>query len=203
MPRRKPAPPASGHLRRSIAAAAARLMAEDGIADHAVAKRKAARQLGAADSEALPSNDEVDAELLNYQELFHGEEYHQRLLHLRRQALEVMKLLTEFRPCLTGAVLEGTAGRYTAIELDLFADSSKDVEIFLLSRDIEYRVHEMPRKGPHSPETRLNLEWEDCDVELNIYPPDAEREIPRGAHSGRSRVRARASAVIALLAEAA
>ena len=49
--------------RLRIAAAAARLMAEDGIDDFALAKRKAARQLGLGDSQALPANEEVEAQL--------------------------------------------------------------------------------------------------------------------------------------------
>ena len=44
-------------MRERIAAAAARIMAEEGIDDFALAKRKAARRLGAPDSEALPGND--------------------------------------------------------------------------------------------------------------------------------------------------
>src|SRR3990172_5650810 len=42
------------HMRARIAAAAARIMAEDGVEDFALAKRKAARQLGAEDTQALP-----------------------------------------------------------------------------------------------------------------------------------------------------
>jgi len=49
--------------RARIAAAAARLMAEDGIDDFALAKRKAAKQLGVVESQALPGNDEIEAEL--------------------------------------------------------------------------------------------------------------------------------------------
>ena len=57
-------------MRARIAAAAARLMAEDGIDDFALAKRKAARQLGASDTQSLPANDEVETELKAYQALY-------------------------------------------------------------------------------------------------------------------------------------
>ena len=201
MPRRKPAPPASQYVRRSIASVAARLMADDGISDFAVAKRKAARQLGASESESLPSNDEIEVELRSYQELFHDEEHRDRLRELRTAALDVMTALAEFRPCLTGAVLEGTAGRYAFIELDLFADSSKDVEIFLLSRQVRYAIDEAPHHGNFLPETRLRIEWEDEEVQLNVYPLGAERDAQRSPHSGKVRHRARASAVAALLQE--
>jgi hypothetical protein len=203
MPRRKPAPQSSGQLRRSIAAAAARLMADDGIEDFATAKRKAARQLGAAETESLPSNDEIEESLRDYQALFQGEEHREHLMALRQIALEVMAELADFRPCLTGPVLDGTAGRYAAIQLDLFADSSKDVEIFLLSRDVDYAADELQRRGPHSPETRLRLEWSGCEVELNVFPLSAERETLRNPHSGRARSRARPPAVAALLANEA
>ena len=62
-------------MRARIAAAAARLMAEDGIDDFALAKRKAARQLGATDAQALPANDEIEAELHAYRSLYEPEEH--------------------------------------------------------------------------------------------------------------------------------
>jgi len=42
-------------MREQLAHQAAKLMAEDGITDHAFAKRKAARQLGAADTSTCPA----------------------------------------------------------------------------------------------------------------------------------------------------
>src|SRR5438067_11880385 len=92
--------------RARIAAAAARLMAEDGIDDYALAKRKAAKQLGADDTTALPGNDEIEAELRAYQSLYQGEEQRERIRELRAKALEAMRLLSEFRPYLAGAVLK-------------------------------------------------------------------------------------------------
>ena len=53
-------------LRVSIAHAAARLMAEDGIEDYGQAKRKAARQVGATDARQMPTNDEIDVALTLY-----------------------------------------------------------------------------------------------------------------------------------------
>lgn len=196
MPRRKPAPPASSHLRQSIASAAARLMAEDGIGDYGQAKRKAAKSMGMGDGEALPSNDEVEAELRAYQALYQDEEQTERLRELRQMALEAMEFLADFRPYLTGAVLDGTAGRYAEIEMEVFADSAKDVEIFLLSRNISYEVAANRHQGPDAPETRLRLEWGDAGILLSIYPFQAERRQKAGSHPGR----ARAEAVAALLA---
>lgn len=198
MPRRKLAPSASSHLRRSIASAAARLMAEEGIGDYGAAKRKAARSLGAAEGEALPTNEEIETELRAWQSLYQEDEQRERVHDLRTTALEVMQLLAEFHPYLTGAALDGTAGRYSAVEIDLYADSSKDVEIALLSHGISYDISNNKRIGV---ETQLRLEWNDFPVLISVYPPVAERQQPKNPHSGRGRHRVRADAVIELLQE--
>ncbi len=58
--------PRQNGMRAAIAAAAARIMAESGIDNFALAKRKAARQLGATEKQGLPGNEEVEAELRAY-----------------------------------------------------------------------------------------------------------------------------------------
>ena len=57
--------------RSRIAHLAARLMAEDGIEDYSLAKRKAARQAGLGDTRELPGNEEIDAALQLYQAIYH------------------------------------------------------------------------------------------------------------------------------------
>ena len=203
MSRSKPAPRSDSGLRRAIASAAARLMAEHGIGDYGAAKRKAARQLGAGDGDFLPTNDEVEAELRVYQAIYQEDELRVRLRELRSVALEVMRLLEDFRPYLTGAVLDGTAGRYAEVEIEVFADSGKDVEIFLLSHDVRFDVAEQRRQGPDAPDTRLRLDWNGDPVLLSVYTLDAERQRKRSPHTGRSTQRARASAVATLLEEQA
>jgi hypothetical protein len=198
MPRRKLAPSASSHLRRAVAVAAARLMAEEGIGDYGVAKRKAARNLGAAEGEALPTNEEIETELRAWQSLYQEDEQRERVHDLRTTALEVMQLLAEFHPYLTGGALDGTAGRYSAVEIDLYADSSKDVEIALLSHGISYDTMDNRRIGV---DAQLRLDWNDFPVLISIYPPVSERQQPKNPHGGRSRQRIRAEAVIELLRE--
>lgn len=198
MPRRKLAPSASSHLRRAIAGAAARLMAEEGIGDYGAAKRKAARSLGATEGESLPTNEEIETELRAWQSLYQEEEQRERVHDLRTTALEVMQLLADFHPYLTGGALDGTAGRYSAVEIDLYADSSKDVEIALLSNGISYEISGNKRIGV---EAQLRLDWNDFPVLISVYPPVAERQQPKNPHSGRGRQRVRAEAVMELLQE--
>lgn len=125
-------------MREQLAYQAAKLMAEDGITDHAFAKRKAARQLGAADTQHLPSNQEVDEALHSYRALYQ-QKSHPGILHqLRAEALTTMQLLAEFQPYLTGSVLNGTAGEHSDINLILFSDDAKAVLLFLLKHKIDF-----------------------------------------------------------------
>ncbi len=182
--------------RASICDTAARLIAEEGVSDYSQAKRKALRQLGLPESTPLPSNAELEAALREWQAVFQDEEQIERIAHLRRKAAELMEILQEFRPYLTGSVLDGTAGRYAEIDLQLFADSAKEIEIFLLNRGIPYR-HATPRND--RAEAVLVVETEDAVANLVVYPTLDERISPKG-RDGRPRERARLAAVQSLLA---
>jgi len=126
-------------MREQLAHQAAKLMAEGGITDHAFAKRKAARQLGATDTKHLPSNQEVDEALHSYRALYQQSSHPVVLTRLRQEALELMRLLEPFHPYLTGSVLSGTAGRHSDINLTLFSDDAKAVLLFLLKLKIEFQ----------------------------------------------------------------
>jgi hypothetical protein len=77
---------------------------------------------------------------------------------MRMAAAEIMRELDAFRPYLTGAVLEGTAGRYSEDGIDLFPDSAKEVEIFLLNHDVAFEHREPRRNQPDGPsDARLRL----------------------------------------------
>ncbi|MBS0544326.1 MAG: hypothetical protein JSR40_11395 [Proteobacteria bacterium] len=175
----------SGNLRREIAALAARMMAEDGISDFGFAKRKAARQLGAVDAEVLPNNAEIEAELRAWQALYQDEEQPQRVREMRNAAVEIMRLLDDFRPYLTGGALDGTAGRYSELEIDLYPESAKEVEIFFLNQNVSYEHREPRRPPPDAPEAILSLDWGDIPVRLSIYPASAERRGRRGQERAR------------------
>ena len=188
-------------MRARIAAAAARLMAEDGVEDFALAKRKAARQLGAEDTQALPKNEEIEAELRAYQSLYQGEEQRERIRYLRRCALEAMQLLERFRPYLAGPVLSGTAGRYSDIDLQLFTDDGKAVEHFLLSRSIAYDISDERRFAGDQARavSILRVEWQGVPLNLAIYTLKEERGILKATLAGRPIERAGIQAVAQLL----
>src|SRR3990172_8362033 len=194
--------PKQQQMRPRIAAAAARIMAEDGIEDFAMAKRKAARQLGAEDTRSLPANDEVEAELRAYLSLYQGEEQRERILSLRTLALAAMQALAQFRPYLSGPVLKGTAGRYSDIDLQLFTDDSKAVEIFLLNRPIPYEATQQRRFAGDRERavSVLKLDWEGVPLNVAVYSANDERGTLKTTPAGRPIERAGIRAVAQLLA---
>ncbi len=192
------------HLRQLVAQQAARMMAEEGIADFAFAKRKAARQLGMLDSKCLPGNAEIEAALRMHQEIYHAEEHAAALHRLRADALVTMRMLEQFDPHLAGPVLDGTAGRHAETDIHLFADSDKEVEIFLLNNKIAYQTGE---KSYHYGNERrkvpvFTLEGPSGPIRLMIFAPEDARTPPRSAVGGGAITRARPMAVESLLNEA-
>jgi hypothetical protein len=192
-------------MRARIAAAAARVMAEDGVDDFALAKRKAARRLGAPDSEALPTNDEVEAELRAYRALYQADDHDRILAELRQVALDAMQALAEFSPYLTGPVLTGVAGAYSEIDLQLFPDSAKDVEMFLLNRGIPFATREGRRySGDRAHAASVfTLEWHGVPLRLSVLDRRDERVALKTSQAGRVMDRAGIAEVGALLRDGA
>jgi len=191
-------------MRVRIAQEAARLMAEQGITDFYVAKRKAARHLGAPDTRNMPRNAEIEEALASYQRLFHAGEQAVHLADLRLAAIQAMRFLADFSPRLVGSVLSGTAGPHSDINLHLFADTAEQVALFLMEQSIPYdsklkrlrlgrdETQEFPvfgfRAGEHA-------------VELTVFPSEGRREAPRSPVDGKPMCRASLQDVELLLGE--
>jgi hypothetical protein len=189
-------------MRENIANIAARLMVEDGIEDYAQAKRKAARQAGAADSRQMPTNDEIDLALARYRDVFQSD-HTATLRTLRELALTVMKEFAAFNPHLTGSILRGNAGRYADIHLQLFCDSPKSVEHHLLNREIPFRTEEA-RFYAGDMELRaavLVFERDAYEVYMTLLSPRDLRLSLRTTPSGKPIERANLDAVARLLAQ--
>jgi hypothetical protein len=125
-------------MRERLAHVAARLIAEDNITDFAYAKRKAAKQLGALETQHLPSNKEVEEALHSYRSLYQQTSHPDVLHELREEALAAMQLFSEFNPYLTGSVLSGTVGEESDINILLFSDDAKAVLLFLLQHNLDF-----------------------------------------------------------------
>jgi hypothetical protein len=161
-------------LKEEIAAAAARMIAEEGM-DYATAKRKAQEQItGGRRSrhtrEALPSNEEVEDAVREYQQIFQSDTQPARLLALRIKALALMRLLKDFSPTVTGAVANGTAGEFTDLHLQCFADNAKALGIFLIDQGIPAQATTLPHfRGDREEVEALVVHWQGEVASIAVY----------------------------------
>lgn len=135
------------NLTAEIAAAAARLVVEEGM-EYGPAKRRAAKSVArhSVRPADLPDNDEVEDEVRSYIELFCADTQPAELAALREVAAQWMQRLAEFRPHLTGAVWRGTATRLSSVHLQLYCDDCKSAELALIDLGVSYDVGSLP--GP-------------------------------------------------------
>jgi len=198
-------PNRTDNLRRALAQEAARIMAEHGIRDFLVAKRKAAERLGVDDGSAvLPKNTEIEAALAEYQRLFGAESHAESLYAQRLAALHAMQYLREFEPRLVGSVLSGTATEHSDVQLHLFADYAESVTIKLMDEGIAYEVTE--KRVRMNAERVLacpgvRFEVDDQAGEATVCPTEGIRQAPVSPVDGKPMKRANAFDVEALLDE--
>jgi hypothetical protein len=180
-------------LQSEIAAAAARMVVEEGL-EYGPAKRRAVRQMGLGARTALPDNDTVEDAVREYIEIFCADTQPAELAALRRLALAWMERLAEFRPYLGGAVWHGTATRLSDIYVQLFCDDPKSAEIKLIENNVDYTPRTVTGFNGESVEalslSSLSPELgEPIGVHLLVYDhddlrgalrPDAKGRTPRG-----------------------
>jgi hypothetical protein len=163
--------------RTRIAQVTARLIAEHGMGDWAAAKRKACRELGLSGNERLPTDDEVEEELRNYNTLFQAATHPTALRSQRALALEWMERLAEWQPNLVGGVAEGWATPHSDVCLELEADDSKAVELALINAGIAYNAS-ASSTGADAPVSLL-IERPGAAVRLSIVTPQRRRHRTR------------------------
>jgi len=179
--------------KQEIAAAAARLVVEEGL-EYGPAKRRALRDLALPARTALPNNDEIEAEVRDYIRLYCSDTQPKELHALRVLALEWMERMAEFRPHVGGAVWHGTATRLSDIYIQLFCDDSKSAEIALIDHHVDYEPRMVT--GFHGEQVEAlsvhaasRVLGEEIGVHLLVYDlddlrgalkPDAQGRVPRG-----------------------
>jgi hypothetical protein len=167
-------------LRSEIAASAARMVVEDGL-DYGAAKRRAARDSGAASRVLLPDNQQIEDAVREHLSLFHGQTQPRELLALRRLALVWMDRLQPFRPHLTGAVWNGTATRHSGIQLDLFCDDPKLAEIAVVNMGLRLQPHR-DRSSNEEAATRVHFlhACQDLQADINVFLCIKDYDMIRG-----------------------
>tara|TARA_B100000795_G_scaffold15920_1_gene10702 strand:- start:339 stop:980 length:642 start_codon:yes stop_codon:yes gene_type:complete len=123
-----------------VARRAAEVIMEEGITDYLFAKKKAAKYLGLLPSENLPSNQEIDNALKEYQNIFQEQVDSEIINKIKKEALNTMILFEIFNPHLTGQLLEGLIPKFPKIQINLFTDNIKEVEYTLLNNNIAFDI---------------------------------------------------------------
>lgn len=191
-----------------IAAAAARLVVDEGM-EYGAAKRRAARDLGrrSGRSADLPSNEAVEDQVREHIALFHADTQPAELRALRELAARWMERLAEFRPHLAGAVWRGTATHLSAVHLELYCDDAKSAEIALINQGVAYDVASLERPGREPADVlslavpaagldepvTLHLTVLDADDLRGALKPDAQGRTWRGDLSALRRLLAGAA----------
>jgi len=127
------------NLTDEIAASAAQCVVEEGL-EYGPAKRRALKVLGLPPKTPLPNNEQVEAQVRDYIEIFCADTQPGELLALRQHALMWMNRLATYRPYLGGAVWHGTATRLSDIYLQLFCDDAKSTEIELINQGVDFEA---------------------------------------------------------------
>jgi hypothetical protein len=197
--------PRAEHLRRALAQEAARIMAEQGIDDYRLAKRKAAERLGATDIAVLPKNTEIEEALADHQRLFESHTHSSTLRDLRKTALQAMRLLKRFEPRLVGPVLSGTASAHSEVNLHLFAEGAESVALHLLDSNIPHRVAE--RRLRYDPDRLVSYPVVrfvagNRDIDAVVFPVNGIRQSPSSPVDGRPMRRADTQELESLLNDA-
>ncbi len=111
-------------VKQRVAREAAALLYFGAEKEYKQAKIKAAETFGA---HFLPSNLEVALELDKVAEENEGEARKDRLIQMRKQALEIMRLLSSFCPILIGSVWRGTIKQGSDVDVAVYTDEPKEI----------------------------------------------------------------------------
>jgi len=191
-------------MRRRIAVEAARLISEQGIRDYHLAKRKAAERLGFQVDTALPKNAEIDEALREYQRLFDAEGQPRRLRDLRESAREALQFFARFEPRLVGAVLDGSADRYSSVCLHVFSEDPEAVAGFLDERGIPYEQQSRPLRLTREVQRDFPayvFSAGEVPVDVTVLPVELLRQAPLDRSGEKPMRRASLATLEDLLAE--
>jgi hypothetical protein len=184
-----------------IAGLAARWVVEEGM-EYGPAKRQAIKQLRLGVRVPLPSNEVLEAAVMEYIAVFCADTQAIELAALRRLALSWMTSLSAFRPHLSGAVWHGTATRRSDIYLQLFCDDSKSAEIALIDQGAKYLARTVTGfQGEPVEALSVHAFCDELNEEIGVHlmihdyddlrgalKPDAKGRSPRGDAAALSRL---------------
>jgi len=174
-------------LHYSLVQETARIICEERVTDYRVAKHKAAERLGLPQRSGLPDNAQVQQAVIEYQQLFGGENYRRHLRQMRDSALRVMKILSEFSPRLVGGAVSGAVSDAHRVQLHVFADQPESVDMHLHDRSIAFDQDERSYRYAGGREERIPLarfEVDGVGVDVAVFAADGLRRAPLNPSDG-------------------
>ena len=158
------------HIKLAIASKAAELISQEGVRDYHFAKKKAAKYLGFSEKEVLPSNYEIDKELILFKNLYQKVD-HELVQNLKKEALKIMILFERYKPFISNQFLEGIITKYPIIEINLFTDDIKEIEYILLNQNIHFEISDVNihRKNTLKTLSIYKIDGYEFPIELKIF----------------------------------
>jgi predicted nucleotidyltransferase len=114
----------SPSLRKKVAREAANLLYFRAEKEYKQAKQKAAKTFGV---HFLPTNLEVAMELENIADENEGKARQEHLIQMRKEALNLMRILKAYKPLLIGSVWRGTIRNGSDIDIVVYCDEPDDI----------------------------------------------------------------------------
>lgn len=172
------------NVRHSVAVEAARLLYTRECKEYFQAKRLAARRLS---TKVLPTNSEIHQQLLLLAERLEGDDRSRRLLEMRRVALEMMTLLSQFEPRLIGSTWTGHIRHGSDIDLNLYSDSLQAVTSCLDQAAIPFQLERVSSRKHGQERDFLHLHVHHPSgqsVEVTLYPREQLKVHPTCSITG-------------------
>jgi hypothetical protein len=154
------------HVKKHIASIAAEIIIEEGVSDYLYAKKKAAKYLNYNSYQILPSNNEIDEAIREYQSTFPSNNVADFIFY-QDIAIKIMSELEPFNPLITGTLQEGRVTNNQKILINLFTDNFKEIEYFLLSNNHQFKTKDPKRLDNFL--VKYILFYENIETELTVF----------------------------------
>ncbi len=165
--------------RQQICEHAARIIQEDGIRDYHKAKLRACESLHLKSNTFLPTNEEIEFALQNRLQLFESNKAKQSDNGQITAAIDMLEILADFQPRLTGNLVKGINLEKSPIELHLFSSSAALITDELNWRGIENFLIEKRYRYSNNEYVTVPLiigQLDQYDIEISVFK---EKELHR------------------------
>ncbi len=165
--------------RQQICELAARIIHEDGIRDYHKAKLRACESLHLKSNTFLPTNEEIEFALQKRLQLFEPSTCGQSNNAQMGSAIDMLEILSDFQPRVTGNLINGIALEKLPIEIHVFSKSVELVTDELNWRGISNFVIEKRYRYSNNKYANVPLiicQLDQRDIEISVFN---ERELHR------------------------